>query len=67
MNGSLTNTHFENQGSKVQISEHNVFVNQMQDEERVINHNKPWRVVIKRIVSDGESNYEDVYGEQSGN
>jgi len=32
-----------------------------------INYNKPWRVVIRRIVSDGGNNYEDIYGEQNSN
>lgn len=27
-----------------------------------INRNKPWRVVIRRIVADGGSNYENVSG-----
>lgn len=32
-----------------------------------VNHNKPWRIVIRRIVSDGRSDYENISGDQQSN
>lgn len=32
-----------------------------------INRNKPWRIVIRRVVSDGGSNYENISGEDGNN
>ena len=34
---------------------------------KIINHNKPWRIVIRRIVSDGRSDYENISGNQQSN
>lgn len=56
-----------NIGHNTQANNVEVLENLIQDKEIVINRNKPWRVVIRRIISDGGSNYEDVYGENSGN
>lgn len=35
--------------------------------ENDINRNKPWRIVIRRVVSDGGSNYKDISGENESN
>lgn len=35
--------------------------------EEKINHNKPWRVVIKRIVADGRSDNENISGNATDN
>ena len=35
--------------------------------QKEINHNKPWRIVIRRIVSDGRSDYENISGNQPSN
>lgn len=35
--------------------------------DKEINRNKPWRIVIRRVVSDGGSNYENISGEDGNN
>ena len=42
-----------NIGHNTQANNVEVLENLIQDKEIVINRNKPWRVVIRRIISDG--------------
>ena len=36
-------------------------------DEKTINRNKPWRIVIRRIISNGRSDYENIFGEDRSN
>ena len=35
--------------------------------EKTINRNKPWRIVIRRIIANGRSDYENLFGENGSN
>lgn len=67
MDSFLHNSLSENQGQNTQANDVDVLDSSIEEKTIVINRNKPWRVVIRRIVSDGGSDYEDVYGKYSGN
>lgn len=67
MNGVAENSIYGNQEHKTQSSDMKVISGLLSDEEKSLNKNKPWRIVVRRIVSDGGSNYEDIYGDTTGN
>ncbi len=67
MDETKTNMIPETIEHSTQVNDSRVLDPQLDDKQDAINRNKPWRVVIRRIIADGGNNYEDIYGEQTDN
>ncbi len=65
-NSNITSSSTSERIETVSMSNETIVLSESVKEQN-INRNKPWRVVIRRIVSDGGSTYEDISGENGNN